>query len=88
MTELTVTPFKIIICLVIAFATTFIVRFMVGKKRDLWFARSRSNFLLTMRGALGDYLALGYPKTWTGALILLLLLAILSLEIYLVLRFI
>ncbi len=85
MTQLTVTPLKIVICFVIALLTTIIVRFLVGKNRDKWFARSRSNFLLTMRGTLGEYLALGYPKSWQGALIFIALLIVLLLEIYLVL---
>ncbi len=86
MTELTVTPLKIVICFVIALLTTIMVRFALKDKRDLWFKRSRSNFILTVRGAIGEYLALGYPKTWQGGLILILLMAVLCLEFYLVLR--
>ncbi len=86
MTELTVTPFKILICLLFALITTVAVRFWLGEKRDLWFARSKSHFLLTIRGAAGEYLAVGYPKSWQGLLILIALLAVLALEIYIVLR--
>lgn len=87
MTTLTVTPLKIAVCFAVALLTTVLVRIILRDKRDLWFKRSQPKFLLTMRGKLGDYLALGYPKTREGAVVLLLLTAVLLLEIYLIITY-
>ncbi len=85
MITLTVTPLKIAVCFIAALLTTLVVRIILRDKRDLWFKRTQPKFLLTIRGKLGDYLALGYPRTLEGALVLLLLTAVLMLEIYLIL---
>lgn len=88
MTGFTITPLKIALCFAAALLTTCVVRFILGNRRDLWFKRSQPKFILTVRGKIGDYLALGYPKTIQGLIILCALLLVLCAEIWLILKFV
>lgn len=85
MTNLTVTPFKILICFVLVLITTISARFLLKDKRDLWFRRSQSKNIITIRGKVGEYLALGYPICVEGFAVTALLFAIIVLEIFCVL---
>lgn len=80
-----ITPEKILICFGLALFTTILVRFALASKRNTWFKRSKMRSMLTQRGALGEYLSLGYPTTWQGFVVLLGLILILILECWLVL---
>lgn len=87
MTYLTITPLKIVICLTLALLTAFGVRLAVGSARDRHFRRSQFKSVISIRGKIGDSLALGYPVTFKGLLIWLALIALIALECYAVLRF-
>ncbi len=78
MSVITITPFKILVCLIFATLSAVAFRFAMGSKRDLHFKRSSPKSILTLRGKLGEYLALGYPKTLTGAAICLCLTAFIA----------
>lgn len=88
MTYLTITSTKVLLCFIAALITTVAVRFALKEKRDLWFARSKSRHIITIRGKVGEHLALGYPKTMQGLVVWVLLLMGLAAEIYLILRFV
>ena len=81
MTDLTVTPFKILICFTLVLITTISARFLLKDKRDLWFRRSQSKNIITIRGKIGEYLALGYPICLEGFAVTALLLAVIAIEI-------
>ena len=85
MTDLTVTPFKILICFAFVLITTISARFLLKDKRDLWFRRSQSKNIITIRGKIGEYLALGYPICLEGFAVTALLLAVIAIEILFVL---
>ena len=85
MTNLTVTPFKILICFILVLITTISARFLLRDKRDLWFRRSQSKNIITIRGKVGEYLALGYPICVEGFVVTALLFAVIALEIFCVL---
>lgn len=78
---LTITPFKILICLIIALLTAFIFRIVLGDKRDLYFKQSNYRSLITFRGAIGRKVAIGVPKNKRGVQIYLTLIILLALEI-------
>lgn len=61
---------KILLGLGAALVICLIFRALFARKRDLWFARTKST-VFNQRGALGSYLSLGYPKTWQGLLVTL-----------------
>lgn len=82
-----ITPLKILICFALALVTTIVVRFVLKEKRDLWFTRSMPRSLITVRGAFGQYLSLGYPVTWQGYIVLCALLLIIACEITLVIYY-
>lgn len=86
MTDLTVTPIKILICFVTLLLTTILVRFLLKEKREQWFKRSTSKSIITIRGKFGEYLALGYPICLQGYLVHLGLLFIFAIEIFLILK--
>lgn len=71
----------------LALFTTILVRFLISDKRDKWFRRSQPKSPLMVKGALGDFLALGYPVTWQGFLVTLGLLAVIILECLLIIWF-
>ncbi len=74
---------KIILCFICAFLTTLVVRFALRSKRDLWFARTASS-IINQRGALGQYLSLGYPTCWQGLVTTMILIAVIAGEIALI----
>lgn len=86
-TSMIVTPLKIFICFMAALISTVILRFALGKRRDQWFTRSVPRSYLTIRGAFGYYLSLGYPVTWQGFVVLGGLLLCIAAEIALILYF-
>lgn len=87
MSYLNLSATNIVMCFLVALMTTIAFRFFIRSKRDLHFRRSQFKSVITIRGKIGDAIALGYPVTLTGFLLWLLLLSILALEIYLILRF-
>lgn len=82
-----ITPSKILICFIVALITTVIVRFALGKRRELWFRRTPNRSFITIRGALGYYLSLGYPVTWQGYGVLCALILLICAEIALIVYF-
>ena len=58
---------KIALCLALVFTTAAIFRALVGRRRDAWFRRILSKSPIAAKGAFGDALALGMPRTLKGA---------------------
>ncbi len=75
---------KILIAFLLCVATTIALRFLLGKKRDIYFRRSPPKSFITLRSQVSMHLALGYPVTKEGFLISLALVLVLIGEIFLV----
>ncbi len=58
---------KIALCLALAFATAALFRALVGSRRDAWFRRVSLKSPIAAKGAFGDAMALGTPRTRKGA---------------------
>lgn len=58
---------KTALCLALVFATAAVFRALVGRRRDAWFRRILSKSPIAAKGAFGDALALGMPRTLKGA---------------------
>lgn len=65
-----ITPARLGIFIVLAIFIAAIFRFIFDDKRDLWFKRTPSS-IYHMRGAIGQYLSLGYPITFQGYMVVL-----------------
>lgn len=61
---------EIVAGLLLTLISYIALRILLNNKRDIWFKRSASS-IITLRGALGEYLSLGYPRTKEGALVIL-----------------
>lgn len=83
----TVTAPRVVLCFFVALTTTILLRFALGKYRDLWFRRSAQRRLITMRSAVSMYVALGYPVTRQGYIVTFVLLLVIALEIFTILAF-
>ncbi|MGN0909344.1 MAG: hypothetical protein ACI4NA_06955 [Succinivibrio sp.] len=58
---------KTALCLALALATAALFRVLVGRRRQAWFRRFTPKSPVSAKGAFGDALALGTPRTLKGA---------------------
>lgn len=82
---LTITLFKLLICFIVALLTSITIRFILKDKREQWFKRSANRSVINQRGFIGQWLALGYPVTKQGYLVLSGQLFLIAIEILIIL---
>ncbi len=67
---LVITPKRLGLFIIIAIMISAMFRFIFDSKRELWFKHTPSS-IYHIRGAIGQYLSLGYPVTLQGYLVVI-----------------
>lgn len=68
---------RALIALLATFVFIYIVAKIIGKERkDRWFKRRRNYTLLNRRGVFGEYINFGYPRTWQGLIVAIVMYAV------------
>jgi cytochrome b subunit of formate dehydrogenase len=61
---------RALVMLAVAFAVCFITAKIIGKEnKERWFKKRTNYTMLNRRGAFGEYINFGYPRTWMGLLV-------------------
>lgn len=82
---MTITPFKILLCLILALLSSFVFKLLLKDKHQLYFKVKEHKSLITIKGAINQKMAIGMPINAKGYLLYFLLLTIIACEIIFVL---
>lgn len=87
MIEITFSPIKFAIFLIVALFSTILFKLILGENRDKYFKVTLSKSLFNQRGALANAISLGYPKNLKGFLLFLVLILLYAIEYIFVMIF-
>ena len=68
---------RALIMLVVAFLVFFVTARIIGKeKKEMWFNKRTNYTMLNRRGSFGEYINFGYPRTWQGIIVTIIMFGI------------